>query len=158
MKCLPKSLKLWLKRIYVSFFHTIKDCTIIFTNIVFVLQYLRNLESSVRIQSYSQRSYSSPNLCGKPIPPSGYNSIHKYCISHLIFAYNDSSISIQCKYVSSHIMTRLSGSNANIVRVVSWLVRQDPTQILFCILIRYGLSRNSPKSGIGLFKLVQTGL
>ena len=68
------------------------DCIHKYCMYAFVIQYLRNPDSSVRIQSYSQISYLSSNIC--------------------------------------RILTHLSVSNSNIFRVISWLVRQDPMQIL----------------------------
>ena len=64
MKCLSKSLKVWLKFIYVSFSHINKYTTIVLIVIVFVISSLQNPDSSVRNQSYSQI---------------WYNCIHKYC-------------------------------------------------------------------------------
>ena len=40
-------------------------------------------------------------------------------------------------------LTHPSGSNANIIRFISWLVHHNPTQILFSLLIRYCLSTHN---------------
>ena len=78
-----------------------------------------------------------------------YNFVHKYCIHHPIFVEpwligHDTILFTKIVLViwSLCTLTHPSGSNANIIRVLSWLVRQDPNLILFSILVWYCLSKH----------------
>ena len=108
VKCLSKLLKLWLKLIYMSFSVFQKYCTIVFKEILFFIQYMRNPDSYFKKQLYSQILYSSSNLCHTLTHPSGSNA-------NIFESYPDLYVWIQYKYYLGHIMTHPWGSNADIV-------------------------------------------
>ena len=132
----------WKKRLYIWFYQTI-----LYTHIhhqIFVVPWLI-CQDQTCIFYFIYKYY-----------------IHKFFIHSLscpdssvrfqskkIKSYPDLSIRIQCKYYSRRILNCPSGSNANVFWVVSWLVFQDPTQILFCVLIWYYLSKHRLPDGIG---------
>ena len=129
MKLLSKSFKLWLKLIYVSFSRVHKDC---FCHLIFTEPWpiCQNLNVSTNIlQSYTKILY---------------HCIQKYHIRHPIFAepwliYQDPIVFTNIIPVirSLHNLNHLSGSNPNIVWVVSLLIHNDPTQNFFSIFIGY---------------------
>ena len=129
-------MKIWIKLIYVSFSCIHKDHTIVLINIIFVIQYLQNPYSSLRIQQYSQRFYNCSYkdcICCTIFSESWLICQYPIVCTNIVFVfwyllYSDSSIRIQCKYFSIFILTCPSGSNTVIVWVVSWIICQDPTQ------------------------------
>ena len=79
-----------------------------------------------------------------------YDRIHKYFIRLLIFAgpwliCRDPIIFTNIIVIIWYLCTLMHPlvSNVNIVWVISWLIYQDPTQILFSILFWYCLTKQT---------------